>query len=253
MKFSVAFFFCLLSCGSVQAQFIRVNGDATTRAKLPIKGVAVMAFDKGEMIKSYVTDDKGEYSFRVDRMKFDVLFYKPGLLTHDYTVNNRLDREVQGININVEMDDSLAETVVDKTQWLKRHHLSAAHLDSLYQAEIARVPAISPRQARRNQRELLKAARAEQKRFSNYKTATVAKSINNEQNEVTTIRIGPDRYRMVEDKKGDKKYFKNIKPITESTYKFETTRRYEGVLKDEKSVKHFDKYKPMEHVKTQDD
>jgi hypothetical protein len=44
-------------------------------------------------------------------------------------------------------------------------------------------------------------------------------------------------------------YYKNQKPITEATYLFETTRRYEGVLKNKRDVKRFEKYKPMEHVK----
>ena len=90
---------------------------------------------------------------------------------------------------------------------------------------------------------------AEQKRFANYKEATSKRSVDNKESDVTTITIGPDIYEMVTSDNGSKRYYKNQKPITDVTYRFETTRRYEGVLKDSKNVKKFDKYKPMDHLK----
>jgi hypothetical protein len=249
MKIVVLFFCFLALINSADAQRIRVNGDVTNKAELPVAGVAVMAFDKGTMIKSYVTDEKGQFSFYVDKIIFDVLFYKPGMLTHSYGVYNKLDKDIQGIYINTNMEDSTGETVVNIDSWLKRHDLTPAQLDTIYATELKKRDSPSPRQQRHNEKLLVKAAEKEQKRFSNYKESTVEKSVDNKESEVTTTRIGPDIYKKITDDKGGSKYMKNNKPITYNTYSFETTRRYEGVLKSSDNVKRFDKYKPMEHVK----
>jgi hypothetical protein len=230
--------------GCVDAQRIRVNGEVTTKLELPIEGVLVMAFVDGDMIKSYVTDDKGEYSFFVDKSVFDVLFYKPGMYSHTCKINNRMEKEIQGINLNVYLDDSTAETAVNLPLWLKKHHLTATYMDSIYTEEIKKIPA--PKAKHKSRKQLEKDALAEQKRFSNYKENTVKDSVDNN---VTTVVIGPDTYERITSQKGSKQYFKNQKPITEATYRFETTRRYDGVLKNSKNVKDFDKYKPMQHVK----
>ena len=252
MKFFLSCLCVVLCLSSSYAQRIRVNGDVKTHLEVPIAGVVVMAFDKSQMIKSYVTDAKGEFSFYVDRLIFDVLFYKPGLHAHTYGVNNKLDKDAQGVYISIEMDDSLAETAVNIDLWLKRHHLTAAQLDTIYNTELKKAPPLSARQIKKNEQETMKAALAEQKRFANYKETNVNKSVDNKESNVTTIRIGPDTYEMIISDTGEKKYVKNHKPITETTYEFETTRRYDGVLKGQKNVKHFDQYKPMEHVKPTD-
>ena len=207
-----------------------------------------MAFDKGEMLKNYVSNEKGEYRFDVDRMVFDILYYKPGMKVHAYSVNNRLDRETQGVYVYIAMDDSLDETAVDLTVWLKRHHLTAAYMDSVYTEEI-RKDSTKASSQHKSHKQLMKDALAEQKRFSNYKKTTEKQSIDNQESDVTTITIGPDTYELITSDKGGKKYFKNQKPITEVTYRFETTRRYDGVLKSSKNVKKFDKYEPQKHVK----
>jgi len=247
MKFFVLFFVLCISMQSIEAQRIRVNGDVQTHAEVPIQGVLVMAFENSSLLKSYVSDDKGEYSFNVDRMRFDILFYKPGLHAHTYSVNNRLDKETQGMNVFIQMDDSLAETAVDLNQWLKQHHLTAAYLDSVYSEEIRKLSLVPEK--KKSKKQIVRAAEAEQKRFSNFKETTTKESIDNQESDVTTVTIGPDTYELITNLKGGKKYFKNSKPITEATYKFETTRRYDGVLKNSKNVKKFDKYKPLEHVK----
>ena len=248
MKFNVLFMLLILSVHSLHAQRIRVNGDVKTRKEVPIQGVLVMAFDKGEMLKNYVSNEKGEYRFDVDRMVFDILYYKPGMKVHAYSVNNRLDRETQGVYVYIAMDDSLDETAVDLTVWLKRHHLTAAYMDSVYTEEI-RKDSTKASSQHKSRKQLMKDALAEQKRFSNYKKTTEKQSIDNQESDVTTITIGPDTYELITSDKGGKKYFKNQKPITEVTYRFETTRRYDGVLKSSKNVKKFDKYEPQKHVK----
>ena len=247
MKFFVLFLTLVISSQSIDAQRIRVNGDVRTHNEVPIQGVLVMAFEHSTMLKSYVSDDKGEYIFNVDRMRFEILFYKPGLHAHTYSVNNRLDKETQGMNVFIQMDDSLAETAVDLKVWLQQHHLTQTYMDSVYTEEIRKLSLVPEK--KKSKKQLLKAAEAEQKRFSNFKQTTAKESINNQESEVTTVTIGPDTYELITSDKGSKKYFKNDKPITEYTYKFETTRRYDGVLKNSKNVKKFDKYKPLEHVK----
>lgn len=248
MKFFVWLLMAALFVTAANAQHIRVNGDVKTRAEVPIQGVLVMAFDNSSPLKSYVSNDKGEYGFFVDRVVFDIVYYKPGLQTHAYSVRNRLDKETQGVYVYIQMDDSLAETATNLSVWLKKHHISTAFMDSVFTQEVAKDSA-----ARANRpmshKQLLKEAIAEQKRFSNYKKTTDKESVNNEEDEVTRVTIGTDKYELIKNNKGDKRYFKNDKPITEVTYRFETTRRYDGVLKNSKSVKKFDKYKPSQHVK----
>ena len=248
MKYTVLFFSLIISANVIHAQRIRVNGDVKTQLGVPIQGVLVMAFDKSLMLKSYVSDDKGQYSFNVDRMIFDILYYKPGLRAHTYSLNNRLSNETQGLYVYIQMDDSLAETAIDLTLWLKQHHLTAVYMDSVYAEELRRLPPISEKKV--NKKQLIKDAIAEQKRFSNYQKSTTKQSIDNQESEVTTVTIGPDTYELITSEKKDKRYFKNQKPIAETTYRFETTRRYDGVLKNSKNVKRFDKYKPMQHVKS---
>lgn len=248
------FVLLLLCCVGIyelsDGQSIRVNGDVKTIKELPIQGVVVMAFDNGRMIKSYVTDEKGEYSFFVEKFTFDVLFYKPGMRSHACRVVNRMDKEIQGVNLSIEMDDSTAETSVDLSQWLKKHKVTASYVDSLYMEELRNVP--PPKQKHQSKKQMEKEALAEQKRFSNYKQITVRDSVDHKSEQITTTLIGPDTYECITSDKGARRYVKNDKPITEATYKFETTRRYDGVLKSSKNVKKLDKYKPMEHVKTSD-
>ena len=245
----VLLFLCFVtSITTIYSQRLSINGTVMTHKELPIQGVLVMAFDNGEMIKSYVTDDKGEYRFFVDIMVFDVLLYKPGMLSHTLRLKNKLDKETQGINLTVIMDDSTAQTAIDLTLWLQKHKITASFVDSLYQERMKPAPPHEPKHVEKNKKQQLKEAEAEQKRFANFKQSTTRDSIDTK-TQVTTTLIGPDRYELMISDKRDKKYFKNQKPISEATYRFETTRRYEGVLKKSKNVKHFDRYQPMDHVK----
>jgi hypothetical protein len=247
MKFIVVLLSCFISVTAIDAQRIRVNGEVTTRTELPIEGVMVMAFDNGTLLKSYVTDAKGQYSFNVDKMVFDVLFYKPGFYSHSYRLDNRLDKETQGINIDIHLDDSVAETAVNLAFWLKQHILTQAEMDTIYADEINKIP--PPSAKHKSKKEILKDALAEQKRFSNYKETKTSSSVDDQEKDVTTVIIGPDTYELITSDKEGKRYYKNNKPITQVTYKFETTRRYEGVLKSSKHVKKIDRYRPLQHVK----
>jgi len=247
MRFFVLFLSLFIFLLSADAQRIRVNGDVRTHADIPIQGVLVMAFENSTMLKSYVSDEKGQYSFNVDRVRFDILFFKPGMHAHTYSLNNQLNKETQGMYVFIQMDDSLAETAVDMNKWLKQHHLTASYMDSVYTEEMRKQSLIPEK--KKTKKQIDREAKAEQRRFSNYKETTSKQSIDNQESDVTTVTIGPDTYELITNDKGGKKYFKNSKPITEATYKFETTRRYEGVLKNSKNVRKFDKYKPLEHVK----
>lgn len=247
MKFILPLWFCIICSAFTDAQNIRVNGEVSTVKDLPIQGVVVMAFEDGKVVKSYVTDENGEYSFYVDKLVFDVLFYKPGMYTHTCKVMNKMEKEIQGINLNVQLDDSTAETAVDLSQWLKRHKVTASYVDSVYSEELRKLP--PPKHKHQSKKQIEKEALAEQKRFSNYSEKTVSDSTNHKGQTTTTTVIGPDTYECITSDKGAKRYLKNDKPVTESTYRFETTRRYDGVLKSSKSVKKLDKYKPMQHVK----
>ena len=120
-------------------------------------------------------------------------------------------------------------------------------MDSMYSEEMNKIA--PPSETRKSKRQIQKEALAEQKRFSNYKETESKKSVNNQENDITTVIIGPDTYQLITSDTEGKRYYKNKKPITEVTYRFETTRRYDGVLKSSKQVKKIDKYNAMEHVK----
>lgn len=248
-KFSIILFSLLLP-GFANAQLIRINGEVKTRNELPVADVAILAFYGGELLRSCISDEKGEFSFYVKQSSFEVLLYKPGMKAFHYGVMNKLDRETQGIFIGITMDDTLGEHAADLPRFLHFQHLSQMQLDSIYTDRLNKKPPPTAASIKRAEKLLVKAARAEQKRFANFRENTTSRSVNDHPTKVTTIRLGEDIYEMIVDEKGDRRYNKNHKPITLTTYEFETTRRYENVLNEVKSVKRFEKYKPMEHVKT---
>lgn len=238
-----------ISLRSLHAQRIKVNGDVATLAKLPVKEVLVMALDSNIVLKKYVTDHKGQYSFYVDTVVvFDLLFYKPGLPAYGSKVSNLLQKETQAVYISIQMDDSSYAGAVDLNVWLPRHHLASLNMDSLYARATGRYRAYK-KKLEESHKQLVRNAEAEQNRFSNYKETKSKRSVDGQESDVTTVTLGLDTYEQVTNNKGGTRYYKNQKPITEVTYRFETTRRYDGVLKDSKNVKKFDKYQPLEHVK----
>ena len=151
------------------------------------------------------------------------------------------------MGIDIQLDDSTFQTAVNLGLWLKQHNLTTTYMDSMYSEEINKIP--PPSEKHKSKKQIQKEALAEQKRFSNYKETESKKSINNQESNITTVVIGPDTYQLITSDIEGKRYYKNKKPITEVTYRFETTRRYDGVLKSSKHVKKIDKYNAMEHVK----
>lgn len=70
----------------------------------------------------------------------------------------------------------------------------------------------------------------EEERFKNYSSIESIRKIDGEENRVTTIKIDTDIYEYLITPKGITKYYKNSKPISAATFKFETTRKYKNIL-----------------------
>jgi hypothetical protein len=82
-----------------------------------------------------------------------------------------------------------------------------------------------------NERQILiEKALLEEERFKNYSINESTKKEDGEDVNITTIKIDIDTYEMISNKRGIVKYFKNTKPISAITYKFETTRKYKDIL-----------------------
>jgi|688.fasta_scaffold51358_3 hypothetical protein len=82
-----------------------------------------------------------------------------------------------------------------------------------------------------NERQILiEKALLEEERFKNYSINESTKKEDGEDVNITTIKIDIDTYEMISNKRGIVKYFKNTKPISATTYKFETTRKYKDIL-----------------------
>jgi hypothetical protein len=82
-----------------------------------------------------------------------------------------------------------------------------------------------------NERQILiEKALLEEERFKNYSINKSTKKEDGEDVNITTIKIDIDTYEMISNKRGIVKYFKNTKPISATTYKFETTRKYKDIL-----------------------
>lgn len=79
-------------------------------------------------------------------------------------------------------------------------------------------------------KEYIRMALDEEERFKNYSISNSIRKEAGEELNVTTIKIAEDTYEKIINKKGIEKYFKNTKPISAATYKFETTRRYKNAL-----------------------
>lgn len=77
---------------------------------------------------------------------------------------------------------------------------------------------------------LIQAALEEEERFKNYESKTEVRKVGGEELTVQDIRISDDSYEMQTDKKGNTKYYKNGKPVTQLTFEFETKRRMVDVL-----------------------
>ncbi len=76
----------------------------------------------------------------------------------------------------------------------------------------------------------IRKALEEEERFKNYEEKTEKRKVDGTELTVQQIRISEDTYEMQVDKKGNKRYFKNSKPVTALTFDFETKRKMLDVL-----------------------
>ena len=238
-------FVFLIASYLVSAQKVKVYGQLTY-AHQPAADVLITVFEKGQFYKKFVTNRKGEFRFYIDKSDYAILFYKPGFEPFSSTIINKLETDIQLIPINSELikskysnDSTLANS---KMIAQLKPAMAKSYLQYVYQYERkSKSPARTDSTSLRTRHLLLKQAIAERERFKNYKRST--------ENEITTTTIGTDIYLMTINSMKGKLYFKNDKPITEATYFFETTRRYEGILINKKDVKKFEKYEPILHLR----
>jgi hypothetical protein len=248
MKKIATLFILAVIYHSLHAQQVMVQGTATSFDK-PLSGVMIDIFENGRFFKKMVTNKSGRYRFYLPHNQmYQLLFYYDGYEPQVFGVLNKSDESTQSIPINVTFDVSpaspdslLAHTTVFST--LKPSVAAQFNKDIFEYVEEQKRKKKDSKAADY----LINQAKDEENRFRNYKVTTSRKPNTNK--DVTTTTIGNDTYLLEQAEAGTKSYFKNDKPITEYTYTFETTRRYEGVLKDVKVVKKTRKYKPSEHVK----
>ena len=229
----------VLIAAAASAQQIRIYGRAESGGR-PLAGVMVMVFEQHHFYKKFKTDARGQFRFAMGASDYTILFYRPGMNPESYHIVNNMATDQQFIPINMEM----SATTLSTDSMLQSPLLTQAHPDVI-RAYLAAVYAYG--HSRRDtaaistRRSLLRHAIEERERFSSYHQTSDSTQ--------TSISIGPDVYDMLTDARGAHRYYKNKKPITEITYDFETNRRYEGVLKNKRDVRRFEKYNAMEHVK----
>jgi hypothetical protein len=246
MKTISLVFIFFISLQYVCGQYVVISGSVAEHKK-PAQGVLVMIFSKKQPVKAVISDEKGQYRIRTDVNSIDLVFYKKGKTVLGQSYRNKLMVVDQFFNYDVEMEDTAVEAAQNAMRYLKSIHVDSTYLDSIFTSENEKQKAeikVKPL----SHKEMAKAAKEEQKRFANYKSSTTKKTDGAHTDQVTVTKIGPDTYEKTVNEKNEKKYAKNDKPISETTYYFETTRRY-GVNKKTKKVEHFDKYDPMDHVK----
>lgn len=241
---------CYLTMQLSTAQQIRVYGRLTDRGK-PLKGVLITIFEDNNFYKKFITDRKGEFRFSVANKSYLILFYKPGYEPDALLVKNNMEHDVQLYPIDQELIPSKQrrDSVLAKSKLLEQIQPDVAKTYLTYVYKYERSRKGTDTVAIKTRRLLVRRAIEERERFKNYKKEISNRNRNNEDEEVTRIQIGPDTYLLVTNTKGDKQYFKNDKPITEVTFNFETNRRYEGVLKNKRDVRRFEKYDPQKHLK----
>lgn len=233
---------------SVSAQRIQVYGRASRAGKGEV-GVMVLVFEGDKFSRRLITDRTGTYRFYTDGRDYTVLYYKPGIQPQsvhiinsvlDETVRFPVDLEVEPVAMSADSFAASAAAIGSTRPELSRMYITAVYE---YERHASRRDTFS----RRTRHALIRQAIAERSRFSNYKKDTRPAGQDSTQRIILTI--GPDTYEELTDPRGAKRFYKNDKPITEVTYRFETTRRYEGVLKNKRDVRRFEKYDAMKHIK----
>lgn len=239
---------CLIAAISVTAQRVQVYGRASHDGRGEA-GLMVLVFEGDRFSRRIVTDQDGTYRFYTDGHDYTVLYYKPGMKPRsvhiinsvmDETVKFPVDIEVEPVQMSADSFAASAAAVGSSRPELSRMYITAVYE---YEKRASKKDTFS----RHTRQALIRQAIAERERFAHYKKITSPAGKDSTQR--TVITIGPDTYEEVTDAKGGKRYFKNEKPVTEVTYRFETTRRYEGVLKNKRDVRRFEKYDAMQHVR----
>ena len=239
---------CFFLAVTAAAQRVQVYGKATQGGR-GAPGVMILVFEGDKFIKKLVTDKTGTYRFYTHGADYTILYYKPGTRPKSYHIINQVMDEMVKFPVDLELDGEgvRADSLVAEAAAVAggNPHFARMYLTAVYEYEKH-----TPRKdtlSRNTRRALIRQAVAERERFINYKKATRSSASDSTQR--TIITIGPDTYVEVTDAKGAKRYYKNEKPVTEITYRFETTRRYEGVLKNKRDVRRFEKYDAMKHVR----
>jgi hypothetical protein len=233
------------------AQAVKVYGQTSTKGK-PLSDVLIVVFENDSFYKKINTDRKGKYRFRVEDKAYTILYYKPGYAPQQVRIVNKLDADVQLIPFNMDMDSSEGspDTVMARSGLLDiaNPHMAVTYISYLYRYERKHIGRRKDTSARTLSHILIERALDEQRRFENYRRSDTLIQGSNSKDKLVTIAIGPHKYEMQTSQKGEKRYFKNDKPVTEMTYLFETTRRYEGVLKNKKDVRDFKQYDPHRNI-----
>ena len=241
----------LLCCANIYAQEVKIYGSTGAKGK-PMPGVLIVIFEGDSFCKKMLTDKNGKYKFRADGITYNIFFYKPGYKPQQARVINQLNAHTQSIPIDMDMEssDEPPDSLLAHAGILDRMDagMAGSYIAYIYEYE-RKHPGRSDDTSHSTKNVLLKRALDEQKRFANYKQKATERDDNDGRSKVIFTTIGPDHYEMVISAKGDKRYYKNEKPVTQATYLFETKRRYDSILKNKRDVKRFEKYDPMKKVK----
>jgi len=240
MRYVLALLFAF-SCTSIFSQDLRAYGFITDEQKALHK-VQVTIFESDVPIKTTYSDRKGKFHFRLtEKKEYLILFYKPGFDFYAYKIINHLDESLQNYFMNISMHASQEgfDSLLKKSpiiQQLKSEVISA-YLENMY---------AYTQSSKTHQQALTANALEEQQRFENRTETETKRMAGGKEEFVYRTKIGPDIYERIVDIKNQERFTKNEKPITLSTYTFETKRRYDGVLKRVKKVKNHSIYKPLQ-------
>jgi len=214
------------------SQQVKIYGEIINNKK-KVKGVLVSIFEEDVPYKTTYTNNKGKF-FEVisNRKDYTILFYKTGYAIQGYRISNRLETNTQKIPIDINLEATIGsfDSILIQSELLKKlpAQVSTAFLKGIYEQSLR---VVSKENKKEEQKILTENATKEEGRFKNFKQTIAEKFINGEDNTVTVTQIGDDYYELLINKKRQKRYTKNDKPITDITYYFETSRKYEGVLK----------------------
>jgi hypothetical protein len=239
MRFVLIYLMLLLALGS-HAQRVRVYGNAACK-EAPLGDVLIIVFQSDTFYKRLISNHKGHFGFNIGADAYTILFYKPGYAPDAYGVVNKLENELQKIPLSV----NLVATRIPMDSLLLSSSLMTAlkpsvakkYLQYIYDYEKSRRKLKGEVSAKITRKRLIEYALAERERFKNYSQDSTINSTLSSKGKVVNITVGLDHYQIIVDEVGEKKYTKNDKAITEITFNFETTRRFDALL--DKVHKHY--------------